>query len=239
LHIKEEVVKRLRDGEPVRQVTGSYRSRSEVVEGVRVYLSELERKTEDTRARLDAAEKKRVVEGSEFRRLRFEKGTLEKEIAALKDNDRELQEKVDASIEKLEQVGSRLEQYKRQGFDEELFLKLSSIDGKKAEEVWIALKDEDAAQRLRDEVASGLKRLEVINEKIALAVGKECRTERNLSSLERKVSNKSSAVYLPRNFGSSGSRCCEWNERGGSARFVEAFVVWKEIVNSKAGNWFG
>lgn len=188
MNIKEEVVKRLQDGESVRQVTGSYRSRSEVVEGVRIYLGWLERRTEDTRARLDAAEKKRVLEEAEVKRLRLEKGTLEKEIAALRDNDKELQEKVDASIKKLKQVGSRLEEYKRQGFDEDLFLKLKSIEGKTAKEVWSALKDVDAAQRLRDEAASSRERLEVANKEFALVVRKKCRVARELSSLERKMS---------------------------------------------------
>jgi hypothetical protein len=178
LNIADEVLERLRNGEPADEIRPDYRSSSEVCKGFQMYLTEVPERIEKARSDLAKIERELV-----------EKRELSQGVDALKTEKSALEEDVNNLLRELESLQAGAKELNSRGFNQAIVNRLSQSISLNGSEVWHVLESIDARKRLTEELKTRQSAKERVESETSLLKVKTQKTINNLNSAEKKLAN--------------------------------------------------
>lgn len=155
--IKTEILRELRNGTPLAEVRGKYRSQSQLYEAIREFLWETDKTVKGARETSEKVEQQLRKTKAKLQQLRREKKQASREIEELQKEREVLTREVIGRTERLDRFNADITELRAKGFTPEILKRIATIEKRSGSDLLSHVETVEKHRRIKKEV-SGLKK---------------------------------------------------------------------------------
>lgn len=152
--IKNEILTRLRNNEPLSKIRKDFRSLSQLYEALREYLEELSKIADAKREALGLVQEQLDVKQAELEKANQEKETLEKENVEQRLIKEDLVAGVKSATQKRDRLRAEVKELEAKGFTTQIVKKLGEMEAKSGAELLLQVKTAEKYVHLKTEFSN-------------------------------------------------------------------------------------
>jgi predicted nucleic acid-binding Zn-ribbon protein len=151
LTIKNEILRKLREGIPLKEVKEQFRSQSQLYDAIREFLEEASNTIEERQMRLRKAEEDSLKATNELQRLDLEKNRLQEEVAGLGQTKQALAAEASRLTGKRNYLLDEMKKLELNGFTPQIMEQLDTIVARSGQELVLQVETAEKYAQLRKE----------------------------------------------------------------------------------------
>jgi len=187
LTIKDEILRKFREGIPLGEVQKQFRSQSQLYEAIREFLEEADKIVEERQERMRKAEEDLLNVDSELQRIDAERSRFLEEVTRLKQTREATVTELGSLTEKRDSLRGEIKKLEANGFTPQIMKKLKTIEARCGTELVLQVETAEKYIQLRREFSCLEKRAASLKDEIRVLETKKKSIEQSTVSEKNRL----------------------------------------------------